>query len=403
MKSAIVGVLFCSSLLWAGSPKDKPPETLAITNVNIVDTREPAIHPNATVIIKDGKIVALVKIAVLDPGPHVRIVNGGGKYLIPGLWDMNVHLSGPAAAAWESKTLLALFLANGVTGVRDLRGAEVRVTGLRPEIVRGAGHPASGSARTLEDLNEVMLNCSSREQEFRNNGGHSLDDPEMVSREIRQSYDQHKAWDYFVDLSNQATWMVPGLVSVNPSIDSTETEQAHFLPSSLAISDSDEDEPDFQMAKRQEAARDLLLVHDMHRAGVQFLAGTNAPGINLLPGFSLHRELEMLVRSGFSPFEALQAATINPALYMAKLDKYGVVETGRAADLVLLDDNPLVDIRNIDKISAIVLHGEYLSREQLERVLARDHPVTTTKRSPTPQMPINSAIQHPVTRHPFGQ
>ena len=403
MRSAIVGVLFCSSLLWAGSPKEKPSETLAITNVNIVDTREPAIHPNATVIIKDGKIIALVKIAVLDPGPHVRIVNGGGKYLIPGLWDMNVHLSGPAALAWESKTLLTLFLASGVTGVRDLRGAEFHATGLRPEIIRGAGKPASQSTHTLEDLNEVMLNCSSREQEFRNNGGHSLDDPEMVSREIRQSYDPHKAWDYFVDLSNQATWMVPGLVSVNPVLDSAETAQAQFLPSSLAVSDTEEDEPDFQMAKKQEASRDLLLVHDMHRAGVQFLAGTNAPGINLVPGFSLHRELELLVRSGFSPFEALQTATFNPALYMAKLDKYGVVETGRAADLVLLDDNPLVDIRNLDKIAAVVLHGEYLSREELERMLVREHPVTTTKRAPTTRMPINSAIQHPSNPHPFGQ
>lgn len=402
MKSAIVGVLFCSSLLWAGA-REKPPETLAITNVNIVDTRQPAIHPNATVIIKDGKIVALVKIAVLDPGPHVRIINGGGKYLIPGLWDMNVHLSGPAATAWDSKTLLTLFLANGVIGIRDLHGTEIRASGLRPEVIRGAGHPASGNARTLEDLNEVMLNCSSREEEFRSNDAHSLDDPEIVARQIRQSYDQHKAWDYFVDLSNQATWMVPGLVSVNPSTDSAEPMQLQFLPSSLVVSDSDEDEPEFQMEKKQEAARDLLLVHDMHRAGVQFLAGTNAPGINLVPGFSLHRELELLVRSGFSPFEALQTATFNPALYMAKLDRYGVVETGRAADLVLLDDNPLADIRNLDKISAIVLHGEYLSRQQLERMLLREHPLRTAKQPATPQMPINSAIQHPAARHPFGQ
>lgn len=402
MRSAIVGVLFFGSLLWA-APKEKPSETLAITNVNIVDTRVPAIHPNATVIIKDGTIVALAKIALLDPGPHVRIVNGGGKYLIPGLWDMNVHLSGPAAAAWDTKTLLTLFLANGVTGVRDLHGAEIRATGLRPEIIRGPGHPAAGNSRTLEDLNEVMLNCSSREQEFRNDGGRSLDDPEIVAREVRQSYDPRKAWDYFVDLSNQATWMVPGLVSVNASTDAAEPGQLAFLPSSLVVPDIDEDEPDFLMAKKQEAARDLLLVHDMHRAGVQFLAGTNAPGINLVPGFSLHRELELLVRSGFSPFEALQTATFNPALYMAKLDRYGVIETGRAADLVLLDDNPLVDIRNLDRIAAVVLHGEYLSREQLERMLTSDHPVTTIKRSPAPKMPINSVIQHPVAPRPFGQ
>jgi imidazolonepropionase-like amidohydrolase len=122
----------------------------------------------------------------------------------------------------------------------------------------------------------------------------------------------------------------------------------------------------------------------MRRAGVQFLAGTNGPSTNSFPGFSLHQELELLVKGGFTPLQALQTATFNPALYMAKLDKYGVVERGRIANMVLLDDNPLSDIRNTQKISGVVLRGTYLSRGELDEMLAHveqwaNHTVDTAR------------------------
>ena len=80
----------------------------------------------------------------------------------------------------------------------------------------------------------------------------------------------------------------------------------------------------------------------MHRAGVEFLAGTDANGWNpVYPGFGLHEELALLVESGLTPMEALQCATRNPALYFGRLDSMGTVEKGKLADLVLLDADPL--------------------------------------------------------------
>ena len=381
MKPVVVGVLLCSSLLWARSGQTSP-EMLAITNVSIVDTRYGGIEPNLTVVVKNGKIAAIARVALLETGPHVQIINGAGKYLIPGLWDMNVHVSGTTVSAWDTNSLFWLFVANGVTGVRDSQLARSPASApgaLRPEIVGGDGASSADKRRTLEDLNEVMLICSSREDEFRRNAARSLDDPEEIARQIRESYDPNKAWNFFVDLSNHATWIVPGLVSVNASAGTEEVENTplEYLPAGEVVPDADEDEPDYAREKRQEAARDMLLVNDMHRAGVQFLAGSNSPGINLVPGFSLHRELELLVRSGFSPLQALQAATFNPALYMAKLDKYGVVEPGHIANLVLLDENPLVDIRNISKIAGVVLKGVYFPQEKLRQMLSRKAPLTT--------------------------
>jgi imidazolonepropionase-like amidohydrolase len=100
------------------------------------------------------------------------------------------------------------------------------------------------------------------------------------------------------------------------------------------------------------------LVGEMHRARVEFLAGTDSgPNTPVAIGIGLHDELELFVESGFTPMEALQTATRNPARYLGKLQEMGTLETGKVADLVLLDANPLDDIRNTRKISLVVLRG----------------------------------------------
>jgi imidazolonepropionase-like amidohydrolase len=122
-------------------------------------------------------------------------------------------------------------------------------------------------------------------------------------------------------------------------------------------------------ALEREAARDLELVNAMRAAGVQFLAGTDGPDPYVFPGFSLHDELEWLVKSGFTPLQALQTATLNPASFMLKSDQYGVVEPGHAADLVLLDANPLEDIRNTRRVAGVVMNGNYYPRQSLDKIL----------------------------------
>jgi imidazolonepropionase-like amidohydrolase len=105
------------------------------------------------------------------------------------------------------------------------------------------------------------------------------------------------------------------------------------------------------------------------------MAGTDSPDPYVFPGFSLHDELELLVKSGLSNMQALQTATFYPALFMTRLDRYGVVETGHVADMVVLDDDPLRDISNTKKISAVILGGRYFGRSDLDKML---HDVATT-------------------------
>jgi Amidohydrolase family len=114
----------------------------------------------------------------------------------------------------------------------------------------------------------------------------------------------------------------------------------------------------------------LKIIGAMRRAGVNFLAGTDATQIHVVHGFSLHDELALLVEAGFTPLEALQAATIAPARFMERENELGTIGVGKFADLVLLEANPLDDIKHTRLIAAVVIDGRYLSKRALQKMLA---------------------------------
>jgi imidazolonepropionase-like amidohydrolase len=112
------------------------------------------------------------------------------------------------------------------------------------------------------------------------------------------------------------------------------------------------------------------LVGAMMRAGVGILAGTDDANPYVIPGFSLHDELALLVAAGLTTMQALQAATYNPAKFLGRLDSLGTIQAGKLADLLLLDADPLADIRNTTKINAVVSNGRLLDRQELDALLA---------------------------------
>jgi imidazolonepropionase-like amidohydrolase len=107
----------------------------------------------------------------------------------------------------------------------------------------------------------------------------------------------------------------------------------------------------------------------MHRAGVPLLVGTDAPAV--APGWSAHEELRLLVRAGLRPAEALRAATLEPVSWLRATDTLGAIARGRRADLVLLDADPLADVRNTTRIRAVVADGRVYERAALDELLAR--------------------------------
>ena len=117
--------------------------------------------------------------------------------------------------------------------------------------------------------------------------------------------------------------------------------------------------------------KEVELVGDMSRAGVQLLAGTDTGNPFCFPGFSLHDELALLVKAGLSPAESLRSATLNPAKFFGLDQTLGTIEKGKFADLVLLEANPLEDIRNTQRIAAVVMNGRFYDRKALDNMLAQ--------------------------------
>jgi imidazolonepropionase-like amidohydrolase len=107
----------------------------------------------------------------------------------------------------------------------------------------------------------------------------------------------------------------------------------------------------------------------MHRAGVQLIAGTDMGAVYVIPGFSIHDELQLMVEAGLSPLSVLQSATINPARFLGKEKELGTIEEGKLADLLLLEANPLENIKNTRRIAAVIVNGRYLPKESLQMML----------------------------------
>jgi imidazolonepropionase-like amidohydrolase len=136
------------------------------------------------------------------------------------------------------------------------------------------------------------------------------------------------------------------------------------------------------------------VIRALHRGGDGILAGTDTDGndanIYGVPGFSLHRELEALVRDvGLTTLEALRAATLGPAYFLNATDSLGTVAPGKVADLVLLDADPLADVHNTQRIHAVIANGRLLDRAALDALLAeaergREKPLPPTRSSISP-------------------
>jgi adenine deaminase len=117
--------------------------------------------------------------------------------------------------------------------------------------------------------------------------------------------------------------------------------------------------------------RVLAQVKIMKKAGLRFLAGTDYDNPFLYPGFSLHDELALFVEAGFTPMEALQTATINPAKFLGTTDSLGTIEKGKIADMILLNADPLIDIHNTKQIQAVFVNGKYLPKQTVEAMLVK--------------------------------
>jgi imidazolonepropionase-like amidohydrolase len=202
-------------------------------------------------------------------------------------------------------------------------------------------------------------------------------------RELLATYSPEKAVALIAKFKEKGVWQTPTLILLKNDAFPTLEDSALFdhrdkyiPPRTLAIWKKARAEqmrvlsPKGSELHAQLLRKSMDIVAQMQRAGVKILAGTDAPAPYVFPGSSLHDELQLLVESGLTPFEALQSVTRSPAEFLHTAKDSGIVAKGKFADLLLLDANPLDDIRNTRKIHAVILRGKLLDRATCDRLLA---------------------------------
>jgi hypothetical protein len=205
--------------------------------------------------------------------------------------------------------------------------------------------------------------------------------PERI-KALLDSWDPSKARELIAVFKKSGTWHCPTLTTLSPTVRPRGPAERRFVFASAAAACAKAPPPSgIPDVARDLFRRDLAIVADLHRAGVGLLTGTDASAPSTeaveefetcdipLAGISAHEELEWLVAAGLRPREALAAATLGPARYFNEAATAGSIAAGKRADLVLLDANPLDDIRNTRRIRAVVAAGRLFDRAALDGLL----------------------------------
>src|SRR5260370_35147540 len=130
-------ILFCSSLLLA-QQRTSSRQILVFTHVTLIDATGAEAKPDMTEVIRDGRIAALGRSGKIRPAKGARVIDASGKFLIPGLWDMHVH-------EWNKEAFFSLFIANGITGVRDMFSPLPPIKQWRAEVAAGKNDRSADS------------------------------------------------------------------------------------------------------------------------------------------------------------------------------------------------------------------------------------------------------------------
>jgi imidazolonepropionase-like amidohydrolase len=504
MLARVVGVLAClpvSRLAALQAVQAPERRTAAITHVTVIDVATGARLPDRTVLVRDRHIVALDTAARLRVPADARRVDGRGRFLIPGLWDMHGHFGGDRFARHST---FPLFIANGITGARDMWGdcdsvcavdaadndrpvsaavvrrwkrdisrgtligprlvaasamfdgpspdfpgtyaihspsegrARVRLARARGadfiKVLNGlsresylaildearrqgvpvAGHVpfavtprevSSAGQRSIEHWGDIVGYGSAGEKARCSNQPDAVWEAFQAARATQDTtktnlarlratylhlltanYSQALCADLFAEFARNSTWRVLTLIgerngevtrlgdtllATDPRLRYVDSATRSAWLAAAPIGPLAQRLTEDSAATVAYLGLVLSLPGPMQRAGVPLLAGTDEPNPWVIPGFSLHDELALLVHGGLTPLQALQAATINPARFLGATDSLGVVAPGKLADLVLLDADPLVDIHNTTRIAAVFTAGTYFDKAALTALLGQ--------------------------------
>lgn len=423
---------------------------VAIRNVTVIPMSGVGPVTDQTVLVRDGRIAEIGPAAQIRAPASAMVVDGTGKFLIPGLIEMHAHTSKTRASA------LALYVVHGVTTLRDQGSEHAEVLRWRREIRSGArvgprmliagpyleslrniermrrdppeervepferarvpvGSPNDArrvidslaaldidhfKIRTVQDRETYYALATAAHARGKRLVGHVVTASPAAFLEAGQDGVEHgfpisldslprdQRMTFWRQLATRDVGVVPTMVVVTESVfrpldyyralvtDTTgATHPLRPYLSRFMILDWREQVEEVTPQRRAffEQAWPTALKHlrEMREAGVRIMAGSDVAVLNIFPGASLHEELRLFVDSlGMTPLEALASATSEPAEWLGLADSLGTIASGKVADLVLLDANPLDDIRNTRRIAAVMVRGRLFERDELNGLLA---------------------------------
>ncbi len=433
---------------------------IAMVGVRVLPMDREGLLDEHTVVVRDGRIAEMGPVAEIRVPAGARRIEGRGRVLMPGLADMHVHLFHEAG--------LILFLANGVTTVRNMWGTP-EILAWREAIGRGelpgptiytsgplldGAPPIWDGSIVVEDAGDAYRTVAEHRQagyDFlkiysrlsveayraliaagRREGlpaaGHvpaavgldgvldagqvsvehldgylrailtdawrtTLDGPEEMAETARRIAEGKVGIDEVVDQEKLArivaatraagVWNVPTLVVHEKTHLTFEQRRGLYIDQRMRVMDPMmvalwDPKTDFRYQDiSSEALKRLqfwnsqrkIITRKLHEAGAGILLGTDTPNPYVIPGFSLHEELRLLVDAGLSPYEAIAAGTRNAAEFLGRSAEFGTVAVGRRADLILLEGNPLEDLSFLERRLGVMVRGEWYPRELLEEKL----------------------------------
>lgn len=396
--------LCCVLATVIGADRSASADTILVINhVSVVDVSSGVCRPDQVVLIRGPRIERVAPARGVRVPAGARVLDGTGKYLLPGLWDMHVHVGGDERA-------LQAMLAAGVTGLRDMGGDLAKLAEVRRRIDTGrlngpslvyAGPMLRGpkSATDASDAESLVIRTPDE-------GRRAVES--LAARRVDfVKVHEDLSRDAFVAIAGAARAKgLPFVGHVPSALTPAEVsdlgqlgiEHLEFVPDScMALFSPEKSAAGTAPAEAcGRSAMTALLQHLAHNgtwldptissfrywapqqweaifggfrdlmpairaSGVRFLAGTDwsesLQARGAAPGASLHDELAFLVEAGFSPAEVLRSATSNPASFLGRSQTLGTVEAGKTADLVLLQADPLQDIHNTRRVVAVIRNG----------------------------------------------
>jgi imidazolonepropionase-like amidohydrolase len=353
------------------------------------------IVPGQTLIVRGDRIREIGPVDATEiPEGAVRI-DGSGKYLMPGLADMHVH--------FNYLDMAIPFLANGVTTVRNMWGTDWHLS-IRDTIQKGEVlGPTIHTTGPVIDGNPAYWP-----------GSEVVESPDQAARVVAEhkkagyesikiySYLSVECFDALIDAAAKqgmtAVGHIPEKVSIEHALDSGMYCIEHLegygpflkLGPSYNWSDAEVDK-----SKMSSIAKDtskagvwncptLLIGNDrgmsnmkkmvkaLHDAGAKILLGTDAVAHYVVPGFSIHEELQNFVDAGLTPYEAIRTGTRAAAEFLNEVDEFGTVGAGLRADLILVERNPLEDVSHMKKIAGVMVRGRWIPKKEIQERLDRE-------------------------------